>query len=89
MLIRCIKKVFVVSALLAVCIGEMPLLGLAQESSLTLQLQESPTPMTLLDVHFQDAQHGWVVGAGGTMLHTEDGGETTKTFLIQRINILK
>ena len=71
-----VKPHVLVAALFAGCLGLIPLIGLAQESPLTMQLQESPSPGTLLDVHFQDAKHGWVVGAGGTMLHTEDGGVT-------------
>ncbi len=59
MLNESVKNNFVVSVLFAVWIGGMPLVGLAQESPLTVQLQESPSPGTLLDVHFQDAQHGW------------------------------
>lgn len=30
----------------------------------------------LLDVHFQDAQHGWVVGAYNLFFETRDGGRT-------------
>lgn len=31
---------------------------------------------TLWAMHFADARNGWIVGEGGTILHTEDGGET-------------
>lgn len=31
---------------------------------------------TLYDVTFVDASHGWAVGNRGTILHTEDGGDT-------------
>lgn len=34
------------------------------------------TDAELTSVVFVDAQHGWVVGAGGTILHTADGGAT-------------
>ena len=30
------------------------------------------------DVKFTDAQHGWIVGEFGKIMHTEDGGETWK-----------
>lgn len=34
------------------------------------------TDAELTSVAFVDAQHGWVVGAGGLILHTADGGAT-------------
>jgi len=30
----------------------------------------------LYDINFVDAQHGWIVGEFGKVLHTQDGGET-------------
>ena len=38
--------------------------------------QPSGTSSVLYDVHFVDADHGWVVGEDGVILHTEDGGQT-------------
>jgi photosystem II stability/assembly factor-like uncharacterized protein len=38
----------------------------------------SGTEDSLLDVDFVDRREGWVVGDAGTILHTEDGGETWK-----------
>ncbi|MBM3147600.1 MAG: hypothetical protein FJ000_06860, partial [Actinobacteria bacterium] len=33
-----------------------------------------PTGMTMTDVDFVDARHGWTVGSFGTVLRTADGG---------------
>lgn len=35
-----------------------------------------PTSVDLLAAHFPSAKKGWVVGHGGIVLHTEDGGQT-------------
>ena len=50
-------------------------------------VQESGTKVTLLDTYFQDKHAGWVVGAGGTLLRTEDGGQVWKP-LPRRTNVL-
>ena len=34
------------------------------------------TPATLLGVDFVDAERGWAVGDGGTILVTNDGGRS-------------
>lgn len=41
--------------------------------------QTSGTVVELSDVSFVDARHGWVVGDGGLVLRTEDGGTTWNT----------
>lgn len=33
-------------------------------------------PMTVHDITFADARRGWVVGPGGTVMRTDDGGQT-------------
>lgn len=38
--------------------------------------QRAPSPLPLEAIHFPDAKHGWAVGALGTIIATEDGGET-------------
>jgi photosystem II stability/assembly factor-like uncharacterized protein len=38
--------------------------------------QQSGVNTTLNDVFFADALSGWVVGAGGVILHTSDGGDS-------------
>jgi photosystem II stability/assembly factor-like uncharacterized protein len=44
---------------------------------------QKETSADLFGVHFADAQHGWAAGARGTMLYTEDAGETWR---LQRTN---
>ena len=39
-------------------------------------IQNSGTKSTLLGTFFVSAQNGWAVGAGGTVLKTEDAGAT-------------
>ena len=41
--------------------------------------QDSDSEVVLRDVAFVDDQTGWVVGQFGTVLHTDDGGETWNT----------
>ena len=36
--------------------------------------QQTGTHQWLMDISFSDANNGWVVGGGGTMLHTTNGG---------------
>lgn len=43
-----------------------------------LTLQESPYAPPLMDIWFQDKDHGWTVGAFGTLLATSDGGHHWK-----------
>ncbi|MCA6363340.1 MAG: T9SS type A sorting domain-containing protein [Bacteroidetes bacterium] len=39
-------------------------------------VQQNPgTSSTLFSVHFANGQSGWAVGAGGTIIHTADGGQ--------------
>ena len=40
------------------------------------QLGAVPTAVTLTEVSFPDAQHGWAVGHDALILHSEDGGHT-------------
>ena len=37
---------------------------------------ETITTDDLLSVHFPDAEHGWAAGRWGTILHSQDGGQT-------------
>ena len=39
-------------------------------------VRESEWQGALIDVYFIDQQHGWIVGAQSTILHTIDGGKT-------------
>ena len=47
-----------------------------QHTYSTFLPQESGATANLLEVDFADAERGWVVGAGGTILKTSDGGGT-------------
>src|SRR5690606_9884464 len=40
------------------------------------QAENVPVSVTLTDVHFVSATHGWAVGHSGVVLHSADGGET-------------
>jgi photosystem II stability/assembly factor-like uncharacterized protein len=53
-----------------------PVQALAAEIVWTKQNSGMTTLQTLLDVHFIDANTGWVVGYGGTILKTTNGGVT-------------
>ena len=48
----------------------------SDDSGATWVRQQSPDPyrLRLNRVAFVDANHGWVVGDSGLILHTEDGG---------------
>ena len=39
-------------------------------------VRESEWQGALIDIYFVDQQHGWIVGAQSTILHTSDGGAT-------------
>ena len=39
-------------------------------------VRESKWQGALIDIYFVDQQHGWIVGAQSTILHTSDGGQT-------------
>ena len=39
-------------------------------------IHPSPTVSNLIDAHFLSDNTGWVVGTNGTILHTDDGGQT-------------
>ena len=51
----------------------------ATDFILTSSEQQSGTKVTLLDTFFLNSESGWTVGAGGTILHTQDGGKTWKS----------
>ena len=45
------------------------------DGGINWEIQNSSTSNNLEDVFFKDADHGWVVGKGGTILITSNGGE--------------
>jgi len=43
------------------------------------EVLQAPTRRELIHIDFVDDKHGWIVGAGGTIMHTDDAGETWVT----------
>lgn len=52
------------------------LLAITRDSGTTWQMLEAGTQQELIHIDFVDDERGWIVGAGGAILHTEDAGET-------------
>src|SRR5215831_8766967 len=53
----------------------IPQSGGSTDSNLFITTQASSTKSTLMSIQFRTFQNGWVVGAGGTILKTTDGGK--------------
>jgi photosystem II stability/assembly factor-like uncharacterized protein len=53
-------------------------LAITRDSGTTWQMLEAGTQQELIHIDFVDDERGWIVGAGGAILHTEDAGETWK-----------
>lgn len=51
-------------------------LAITRDGGATWQLQEAAVPQELIHIDFIDDKRGWIVGAGGAILHTEDAGES-------------
>ena len=51
-------------------------LAITRDSGTTWQMLEAGTQQELIHIDFVDDERGWIVGAGGAILHTEDAGET-------------
>jgi photosystem II stability/assembly factor-like uncharacterized protein len=49
---------------------------LVRQADGSVQQAQVPVDLLLTAVHFPDAQHGWVVGHDGVVLHSDDGGST-------------
>jgi photosystem II stability/assembly factor-like uncharacterized protein len=56
-------------------IGEAGSIFKMQADNQTWKKVDSPSRFVMLDGFFHDNQNGFVIGAGGTVLFTEDGGE--------------
>ena len=52
------------------------ILTITRDGGVTWQTLSVPTKQELIHIDFVDDKHGWIVGAGGAILHTEDAGET-------------
>lgn len=51
-------------------------LAITRDSGATWQMLEAGTQQELIHIDFVDDERGWIVGAGGAILHTDDAGET-------------
>ena len=51
-------------------------LEITRDGGVTWQMQDAGTQQELIHIDFVDDERGWIVGAGGAILHTEDAGET-------------
>lgn len=52
------------------------ILAITRNSGETWQVLHPPTNLELIHIDFVDDKRGWIVGAGGAILHTDDSGET-------------
>lgn len=59
-----------------VVVGERGIIAISDDDGAHWRQVSVPVSVTLTAVRFADTQHGYVVGHGGTVLVTSDGGET-------------
>lgn len=52
------------------------ILAITRDSGESWQVLHAPTNQELIHIDFIDDRRGWIVGAGGAILHTDDAGET-------------
>lgn len=52
------------------------ILAITRDGGTTWQMQDARTQQELIHIDFVDDKRGWIVGAGGAILHTDDAGET-------------
>lgn len=52
------------------------IVAITRDSGETWQVLDVPTKQELIHIDFVDDRRGWIVGAGGAILHTDDAGET-------------
>lgn len=64
-----------------VVVGERGIVLVSDDNAATWRQVHAPVSVTLTAVRFADAQHGYAVGHGATVLATTDGGETWKRVL--------
>src|SRR5882672_5824097 len=59
-----------------VAVGERGVIVVSDDDGGTWRQAATPVSVSLTNVRFIDAGKGWVVGHGGVVLHTQDGGES-------------
>ena len=52
------------------------ILAITRDGGGSWQVLHPPTEQELIHIDFVDEKRGWIVGAGGAILHTEDGGDS-------------
>lgn len=52
------------------------ILAITRDGGKTWQVLQAPTRQELIHIDVVDEKRAWIVGAGGTILHTEDSGES-------------
>jgi photosystem II stability/assembly factor-like uncharacterized protein len=57
-----------------IAVGEGGLIAYSEDAGEKWVQAEVPVSTTLTSLHFTDENHGWVVGHGGVILHTKNGG---------------
>lgn len=59
-----------------IAVGERGIALLSDDNGVSWRQANVPVSVTLTSVQFVDEKEGWVVGNGGVLLHSQDGGET-------------
>jgi len=54
------------------------ILAITRDGGATWQVLQAPSRQELIHIDFIDDKNGWIVGAGGAILHTTDAGESWK-----------
>jgi photosystem II stability/assembly factor-like uncharacterized protein len=70
------KKIILTIMVLSILISFIPTMAFARNWNGWMYQDPYPTSNTLLAVKFVTPQKGWVAGEAGTILYTEDGGDT-------------
>ncbi|HVS83862.1 MAG TPA: YCF48-related protein [Pyrinomonadaceae bacterium] len=55
---------------------ENSILAITRDGGATWELLHAPTQQELIHIAFVNEKHAWIVGAGGTILHTDDAGDS-------------
>jgi len=72
-----------------IAVGERGLIAYSDDAGKKWKQAEVPVSSTLTSIHFTDEKSGWVVGHGGVILHTKNGGITwEKQFDGNQANLL-